>query len=60
MELPVSQLALDPCMTKLHDSSTTTIALLHFLVGPIVADSEGAKCLTTEIYGSSTEIALVG
>src|SRR5580698_11341329 len=37
MELPQSQLALDPCVTKFHDSSTATISLLDFLAGHLLA-----------------------
>src|SRR6202167_4302678 len=37
MELPQSQLALDPCVTKLHDSSTPTISLLDFLASHLLA-----------------------
>jgi hypothetical protein len=37
MELPQSQLALDPCVTKFHDSSTATISLLDFLAGHLAA-----------------------
>ena len=35
MELPRPQLALDPCVTKVHDSSPATVSLLGFFTGHV-------------------------
>src|SRR6267378_3331327 len=37
MKLPQPQLALDPCVTKLHDSSPATVSLLSFFAGLLLA-----------------------
>src|ERR1700676_4438293 len=40
VELPQPQLALDPCVTKLHDSSTATVFLLGFFTSHLLAERD--------------------
>jgi hypothetical protein len=40
MKLSQSQLALDPCVTKLHDSSSATVSLLGFFTGHLLAERD--------------------
>jgi len=53
MELPQSQLALDPCVTKLHDSSTTTVALLDFLAGHLLTKRHHHRAFFELRYGTA-------
>src|SRR5271156_3918524 len=53
MELPQSQLALDPGVTKLHDSSTTTISLLDFLAGHLLAKRHHHRAFFQLRYGTA-------
>src|SRR5271170_54705 len=53
MELPQSQLALDPRVTKLHDSSTTTISLLDFLAGHLLAKRHHHRAFFQLRYGTA-------
>jgi hypothetical protein len=45
MELAQPQLALDPCVTKLHDSSPATISLLSFFTSHLLAERDHHRAL---------------
>src|ERR1700745_1258465 len=53
MELPQPQLALDPGVTKFHDSSTMTISLLDFLAGHLLAERHHHRAFFELRYGTA-------
>src|SRR5713101_6948087 len=53
MELPQPQLALDPCVTKLHDSSPATVSLLGFFTGHLLAKRHHHRAFFQLRYGTA-------
>jgi hypothetical protein len=49
MKLSQPQLALDPCVTKLHDSSPATVSLLGFFTGRGSIDGAGGRNWTERL-----------